>query len=58
MLAGAVLIVDGGLPARSHGPNLPVVETMAGFAVAVTGWVLRRTALAKAAKNKIGSDAD
>jgi len=58
MLAGAVLILDGGLPSRSSGPNLALAETMAGFVLAVIGWVLRRTVLAKPGNIKIGSDED
>jgi hypothetical protein len=58
MLAGAVLIVDGGLPSRSNGPNVAIAETLAGFVLAVIGWVLRRTVLAKPGRNKVGSDRD
>jgi hypothetical protein len=58
MLAGAVLLVDGALPTRSNDANPSAVETLAGFVLAVIGWVLRRTVLAKPGKIKIGSDED
>ena len=58
MLAGAVLLVNGGLPSRPNGPDLVIVETPAGFGLAVIGWVLRRTVLTKPGKIKAGLDED
>jgi hypothetical protein len=58
MLAGASLVVDGGLPARSRGTNLATVETLVGFVLAVAGWLLRRAALAKPEETNIDSDRD
>ena len=44
MLGGAVLLLESSLALRPHGRTLAAVEALAGFALAVAGWWLRRTA--------------
>jgi len=58
MLAGALLLMDAGMRYRPDGSSLPALESSAGFAVAVAGWLLRRTAVAKRVKfdNDSGED--
>ena len=52
MLAGIVLLVDGLLPMRSHGPNLSGLETVVGFLLALAGFLVRRRALRRVAANR------
>lgn len=52
MLSGAALLMHSGLAWQPGGSRWPMVESLAGFATAVAGWWLRRSALVCAA----GSD--
>lgn len=44
LLAGAILMLDGGAPIRPRPNAMITVEVMGGFALAATGVWLRRTA--------------
>jgi len=44
MLVGLALLLDGLLPIRSHGPNPSIGELVAGLAICLTGFLVRRMA--------------
>jgi hypothetical protein len=52
MVAGVLLLMDACVHYRPDCSALAGAESVVGFGVAVTGWLLRRTALAKAAARK------
>ena len=56
MLTGVLLLMDAGMRYRPNGAGLPALESLGGLAVAVAGWFLRRTAMAR--RTKLDDDTD